>query len=55
MEIEGAIEDIEKTEKLLKVRDLEPEPRGYSRLTAKYGKEKKSGVFEARFAKQSPA
>ena len=53
MEIEGSIEDIEKMEKKLGVRDLEPEPRGYSRLTAKYGKEKKNGVFEARFAKQS--
>jgi Adenylate cyclase, class 2 (thermophilic) len=53
MEIEGTIEDIEAAEKLLGVRDLEPEPRGYSRLTAKYGKEKKSGVFESRFAKQT--
>jgi len=55
MEIEGNIEDIEKMEKKLGVRDLEPEPRGYSRLTAKYGKEKKNGVFEARFAKKSLA
>lgn len=54
MEIEGAIEDIEKVEKLLEVEDLEPEPRGYPRLTAKYGKDVK-GVMESRFSKSTSA
>jgi len=40
MEIEGTIDDIAKTEKLLGIQDLEPETRGYPRLTAKYGKMK---------------
>jgi adenylate cyclase class 2 len=48
MEIEGTVEDIENAEKLLEAQDLEPEPRGYPRLTARYGKEKK-GVFVSRF------
>ncbi|HEX9959828.1 MAG TPA: class IV adenylate cyclase [Pyrinomonadaceae bacterium] len=48
MEIEGSIEDIEEAEKLLGIEDLEPEPRGYPRLTAKLGKQK-GNVFEARF------
>lgn len=54
MEIEGSIEDIEKTEKLLEVEDLEPEPRGYPRLTVKYGKDV-DGVMEARFTKSTSA
>jgi adenylate cyclase class 2 len=54
MEIEGSIEDIEKTEKLLEVEDLEHEPRGYSRLTAKYGKDV-DGVMESRFGKTTSA
>ncbi|MGH7782350.1 MAG: class IV adenylate cyclase [Candidatus Binatia bacterium] len=52
MEIEGSVEDIEKAEKLLDVKDLEPEPRGYPRLTAKYGKDVK-GVMESRFTKST--
>jgi len=52
MEIEGTIEDIEAAERLLEVEDLEPEPRGYPRLTVKYGKDV-GGVMEARFAKKS--
>jgi adenylate cyclase, class 2 len=48
MEIEGDIDDINEAEKLLEIEDLEPEPRGYPRLTAKLGKQKGS-VFEARF------
>src|SRR5215213_4668720 len=48
MEIEGPLDHIEKVEELLEIKDLEPEPRGYSRLTAKFGKEI-NGVFEARF------
>ncbi|HEX8737651.1 MAG TPA: class IV adenylate cyclase [Pyrinomonadaceae bacterium] len=48
MEIEGEIDDINEAEKLLEIEDLEPEPRGYPRLTAKLGKQK-GNVFEARF------
>lgn len=48
MEIEGTIENIAKSEKLLGIQDLEPETRGYPRLTAKYGKVK-GDVAEARF------
>jgi adenylate cyclase class 2 len=54
MEIEGTVEDIEAAEKLLEIKDLETEPRGYSRLTIKYGKEV-NGVMEARFTKSVPA
>jgi adenylate cyclase class 2 len=53
MEIEGEVDQIEKAEKLLGVLDLEPEPRGYSRLTTKYGTLVK-GVWEARFTKANP-
>jgi adenylate cyclase class 2 len=49
MEIEGEIDDINEAEKLLEIEDLEPEPRGYTRLTTKLGKQK-NNVFEARFA-----
>jgi adenylate cyclase class 2 len=48
MEIEGTIEDIAEAEKLLEIEDLEPEPRGYPRLAAKFGKQN-GKVFEARF------
>ncbi len=48
MEIEGTIEEIEEAEKLLSIQDLEPEPRGYPRLTVKYGK-LVGDVSEARF------
>ena len=37
MEIEGSIDDILAAEKLLEIEDLEPEARGYPRLTAKFG------------------
>jgi adenylate cyclase class 2 len=55
MEIEGEKDDILKAEKLLGARDLTPEARGYPRLTLKFGKENKNGVFEARFAKKTAA
>jgi adenylate cyclase class IV len=38
MEIEGTIDAIEKAEKILGLREAEYEPRGYPRLTIKYGK-----------------
>src|ERR1035437_4181175 len=47
MEIEGSIDDIIASEKLLAVEDLEPEVRGYPRLTTKYGRQNENGVFEA--------
>jgi adenylate cyclase class 2 len=55
MEIEGEMDDIRKAEKLLGVKDLESEARGYPRLTLKYGKLLKNGVYEARFAKKAAA
>lgn len=54
MEIEGSYKDIAKAEKLLGIEDLEPEIRGYPRLTAKYGKQKGS-FFESRFEKSKTA
>jgi adenylate cyclase class 2 len=48
MEIEGTIEDIIEAEGILEIQDVEPEPRGYPRLTMKYGKTK-NGVAVARF------
>lgn len=48
MEIEGTIDEIAEAEKLLNIEDLEPEPRGYPRLTVKYGKAV-GEVFESRF------
>lgn len=50
MEIEGSIEDITETEKLLGIDGLPPEARGYPRLTVKFGKDV-NGVREARFEK----
>jgi adenylate cyclase, class 2 len=48
MEIEGTCEAIEKAQRKLGLKDIEYEPRGYPRLTIKYGK--KSGeVAEAKF------
>lgn len=55
MEIEGEIDDITKMEKLLKIADLEIEARGYPRLTTKYGKLLKSGVYVSRFSKKASA
>lgn len=54
MEIEGEIDDILVAEKLLGADKLDPEARGYPRLTLKYGKSVK-GVIEARFRKKSAA
>ena len=54
MEIEGTIEDILKVEKLLGADKLDAEPRGYPRLTLKYGK-LVNGITESRFAKKTAA
>lgn len=54
MEIEGTIEDINAVEKLLGAETLEIEPRGYPRLTSKFGKTNGT-VVEARFEKSQPA
>lgn len=50
MEIEGTIEKIEEAEILLGIEDLRPEPRGYPRLTVKFGN-LIGEVYESRFAK----
>ena len=55
MEIEGEMDDIIKAEKKLGATDLETEARGYPRLTTKYGKLRKDGVYEARFDKKAAA
>jgi len=52
MEIEGTIEDIENAEKTLGLKEIEHEPRGYPRLTIKYGK-LKGEVAEARFERMA--
>jgi len=54
MEIEGSIEDILAVEKRLGADRLEPETRGYPRLTSKYGKQV-NGVMESRFEKTTAA
>ena len=48
MEIEGTEEAIEKAAKKLGLKEIEHEPRGYPRLTIKYGK-MKGHVAEAKF------
>ena len=48
MEIEGTSEAIEKVQKKLGLKDVEHEPRGYPRLTIKYGKTI-GGVAVAKF------
>lgn len=48
MEIEGTEETIEVAEKQLGLKDIEREPRGYPRLTVKYGK-MNGDVAEAKF------
>ena len=48
MEIEGTVEAIERAEKLLEIKDLEAEMRGYPRLTQRYGK-LVDDVYESRF------
>jgi adenylate cyclase, class 2 len=50
MEIEGSMDDILAAEKLIGADRLEPEARGYPRLTVKYGNQV-NGVMEARFEK----
>ena len=52
MEIEGEMDDILAVEKLLGADNLEAEPRGYPRLTMKYGKAV-DGITESRFAKKT--
>jgi adenylate cyclase class 2 len=54
MEIEGTIEAIEKAEKALGLKETEREPRGYPRLTVKYGK-MNGEVAEARFERTAIA
>jgi adenylate cyclase class 2 len=48
MEIEGTVESIDKAEKKLGLKEVEREPRGYPRLTVKYGK-MNGDVAEAKF------
>jgi len=52
MEIEGTIEDIEKVEGLLGLKEIEREPRGYPRLTIKLGKTV-DGVATAKFERKA--
>lgn len=54
MEIEGEMDDILAVEKLLGAKDLEVEPRGYPRLTLKYGTAV-GEIMESRFAKKTSA
>lgn len=54
MEIEGTVEAIEKAEKALGLKEIEREPRGYPRLTIKYGK-MHGEVAEARFERRATA
>ena len=54
MEIEGTMEDILTVEKQIGADRLEPETRGYPRLTVKYGVAV-NGVMEARFEKTAAA
>lgn len=54
MEIEGTIEAIEKAEKKLGLKEIEREPRGYPRLTVKYGT-LNGDVAEALFERKASA
>jgi adenylate cyclase class 2 len=54
MEIEGTLEAIEKAEKAFGLKEAEYEPRGYPRLTIKYGKIN-GDVAEARFERKATA
>jgi adenylate cyclase class 2 len=54
MEIEGTVDAIEAAEKNLGLKAAEREPRGYPRLTIKYGKDV-NGVKEARFERTAAA
>lgn len=51
MEIEGEIDDILSVEKLLGADKFELEPRGYPRLSAKFGEPNQDGITESRFPK----
>ena len=51
MEIEGTSEEIDKAQKKLGLKDVEHEPRGYPRLTIKYGK-MNGDVAEAKFERK---
>lgn len=55
MEIEGEKEAIIEAERLLQAEDLETEARGYPRLTTRFGKLKKNGVYVARFDRSAAA
>ena len=52
MEIEGTVDEIETTEKTLGLKAAEYEPRGYPRLTIKYGK-MNGEVAEAKFERSA--
>ena len=54
MEIEGTIDSIEDVEKQLGLKEIELEPRGYPRLTIKYGK-MNGDVAEAKFERSAAA
>jgi len=54
MELEGTIEDILSVENLLKLKAAEFEPRGYPRLTIKYGKTV-DGIATAKFERKVSA
>jgi Adenylate cyclase, class 2 (thermophilic) len=54
MEIEGTVEEIDRAEQALGLKELEREPRGYPRLTIKYGR-KNGEVSEARFERKASA
>jgi adenylate cyclase class 2 len=52
MEIEGKTESIDIAEAKLGLKEIEREPRGYPRLTIKYGT-MKDGIAEAKFSRSS--
>ena len=54
IEIEGTLEESEKAESLLGLKAVEREPRGYPRLTIKYGKTVE-GIAVARFERTTSA
>lgn len=54
MEIEGTVEVIDNTERKLGLKEIEREPRGYPRLTVKYGR-KNGEVAEAKFERTTNA
>jgi adenylate cyclase class 2 len=54
IELEGTADDIEKVVGLLKLKEAEFEPRGYPRLTIKYGKTV-DGIATAKFERKTSA